>query len=89
MKIKQKIILWLLKQMGFKREKETEWKPGYIRIFTIIWYPKEGWVNIFHNCESNEEIQQMLKDACTGEPYGQPMPKDSVQIVRKAQKRAD
>ena len=48
------------------------WERGYIRFINIIWYPKEGWINSFHNFneEDMKDLPKVLNDVLVNEIYG-------------------
>lgn len=81
MKLKQKIIWWLLKVLGYKTEFTHDWKPGYIRYFHILSYPKEGWINTFHNYDDLEQLKKDFMWIFAQNAWGPMLPKDSEQIV--------
>lgn len=79
--MKNKLIYWLLKQLGYRQQIGTDWKPGYVRYFTILSYPKEGWINTFHNYDNEKQLKEDIEWTFAQSVWGGMLPKGSPQIV--------
>lgn len=82
-KIKKIICHWILKKLGYTPPIGTKWEQGYIRFFNILSYPKEGWINTFHNYDDQEELMRDLAKVFSDNVWGPMLPKNSQQIVIK------
>lgn len=85
-KIKFIIYKWLIKKLGYSPKPDTKWQPGYIRYFNIISYPKEGWINTFHNYDNEDDLRRDLGSVFADDTWGPMLKKKSKQIVFKTKR---
>ena len=71
-KLRMLIGKLLLRGTEYEIKSSSSWERGYIRFFNIIWYPKEGWINTFHNFDENDfkDLPRILNDVFADEVYG-------------------
>jgi len=82
-KIKLLLYRHLIKKLGYVEKPSTDWKPGYVRYFEILSYPKEGWINTFHNYDDEEQLKRDLGQVFADDFWGKMLPKNVDQIVKK------
>jgi hypothetical protein len=63
MSLKKRLVYFLLKLLGYPGKPTTNFKdhPGWVRYFNILSYPKEGWINTFHNYDDLEQLKADLE----------------------------
>jgi hypothetical protein len=81
-KLKQIIGRMILRWMGYKPPIATKWQKGWVRYFNIISYPKEGWINTFHNYEDQDELIRDLGSVFGDGIWGSMVPKQKQKIVK-------
>ena len=86
-KLKQIIGRLVLRWLGVNQPFDTKWKPGYIRYFTVLSYPKEGWINTFHNYDDGEQLERDLTNVFVDSFWGSMIKKDAPQIVLRPKKK--
>ena len=75
------LMFFLIRKLGYRAPIGTDWKPGYIRYFTILSYPKEGWINTFHNYDDEKQMKGDMSWVFSQSAWGRMLPKDAMQIV--------
>lgn len=85
-KIKFLLYSYLVRKLGYYQKPDENWKPGYIRYFEIVSYPKEGWINTFHNYDNEEQLRIDLGRVFADDFWGGMLPKNLPQIVKKFKK---